>query len=287
MWLNQQAAITIGVLVLFIFLIQNMFKPTRKIIREWNRIGKVYASVERIAELLDRKPTVTDRAGAVAAPNIQGFVEFKNVYFAYQPDPEERSQNDGPQRMALKNVSFSIAPGKVLAIVGHTGAGKSTIVQLLPRLYDPATGQVCIDGRDIRDITLESLRSQISVVLQETILFSGSVAENIAFGRMEATRQEIIQAAIMANGHEFIEKLPDGYDTLLGERGATLSGGQRQRIAIARAFIRNTPILILDEPTTGLDIEAAELVLQALRSLMEGKTTIIISHDFKLIRYED
>jgi ABC-type multidrug transport system fused ATPase/permease subunit len=192
-----------------------------------------------------------------------------------------------PPRRALRDVSFRVAPGQVLALVGPTGAGKSTIAQLLPRLYDPHAGQVLLDGHDVRTFTLESLRAQISMVLQETILFSGSVADNIAYGRPGATRAEVVAAAIQAHAHPFIEKLPQGYDTLLGERGANLSGGQRQLLAIARAFIRNTPILILDEPTTGLDAESAQLVLQALRTLMRGKTTIVISHDLKLIRHAD
>jgi ABC-type multidrug transport system ATPase subunit/thiamine kinase-like enzyme len=267
-----------------------MFKPTRKIIKEWNTIAKMYASVERIGELLDRKPAVSDRANALPAPPFRGHIQFQGVKFHY---PSNSMETDGAEsvrvenRQALTDVNFEIAPGGVMALVGHTGAGKSTIIQLLPRLYDPTTGRVLIDGTDIRDFTLASLRDQISVVLQETTLFTGTVADNIAYGRTDATRDEIIQAAIQANAHDFIEQLPQGYATVLGERGANLSGGQRQRLAIARAFIRNTPILILDEPTTGLDAESAELVLLALRLLMRGKTTIIISHDFKLVRHAD
>jgi len=177
-----------------------------------------------------------------------------------------------------------VEPGQVVAVVGQTGAGKSTIAQLIPRLYDPNSGQVLIDGHDIRDYTLESLRAQMSMVLQESILFTGSIVENIAYGRPDATGIEIIEAAKNANADEFISKFPDGYYTILGERGSNLSGGQRQRIAIARAFIRDTPILILDEPSTGLDAQSTDLVLQALRKLMKGKTTIIISHELNLIR---
>lgn len=287
LWMMESTNLTVGTLLLFILLIQNMFKPTRKIIREWNTFGKIYASVERIGELLDRRPTVVERPHAITAPPLKGQIEFRGVSFAYQPDPDLVSEASEPPRPALKNVSVEIAAGEVVALVGPTGAGKSTIAQLLPRLYDPGAGQICIDGQDLRDFTLDSLRSQISLVLQETILFSGTVAENITYGRPEATRAEVAEAARQANAHEFIEKLPEGYDTLLGERGANLSGGQRQRIAIARAFIRNTPILILDEPTTGLDAEAAELVLRALHTLMQNKTTIIISHDLKLIRHAD
>lgn len=287
----QPPAITVGTLVLFIDQIRNMFKPTRKIIKEWNTIGKIYASVERIGELLDRQPAVSNRPNAVAAPAFRGHIELQAVSFAYQPISDEagaEQETPAAARPVLNGVSFTATPGEVLALVGQTGAGKSTIIQLLPRLYDPSAGRILIDGADIRDFTLESLRSQISVVLQETVLFTGTVAENIAYGRTgpggPPPRAEIIEAAIQANAHGFIEQLPQGYDTILGERGANLSGGQRQRLAIARAFIRNAPILILDEPTTGLDPESSELVLLALRLLMRGKTTIIISHDFKLVR---
>jgi len=290
-WLINQETITVGMLLMFIVLIQNMFKPTRKIIKEWNTFGKVFASVERIGELLDRKVTVTDAPHAVTAPTFQGHVTFDQVSFAYQPDDFDAEEDDKAReeqpRQVLRKVSFRVDPGEVLALVGHTGAGKSTIIQLLPRLYDPSEGRILIDGQDLRAFTLESLRAQMSMVLQETILFNGTVAENIAYGRADATKEEIVNAAVQANAHEFIEKLPDGYDTMLGERGANLSGGQRQRIAIARAFIRNSPLLILDEPTTGLDTASAELVLLALRTLMKGKTTIIVSHDFKLVRQAD
>lgn len=289
----QPPAITVGTLVLFIDQIRNMFKPTRKIIKEWNTIGKIYASAERIGELLDRQPAVSNLPNAVAAPTFRGQIELQAVSFAYQPSNEEGDEEKAAAaaHQVLNGVTFTATPGEVLALVGQTGAGKSTIIQLLPRLYDPSAGRILIDGTDIRTFTLESLRSQISVVLQETVLFTGTVAENIAYGRTgpkgSPTHEEIVEAAIQANAHSFIEKLPQGYDTVLGERGANLSGGQRQRLAIARAFIRNAPILILDEPTTGLDPESSELVLLALRLLMRGKTTIIISHDYKLVRQAD
>jgi ABC-type multidrug transport system fused ATPase/permease subunit len=287
-FLNAQNLIALGTLVFLVKKVDDMFKPTKKIIKEWNTVGKIYASVERIGEILDRTPAVTDTPNAIQAPRFAGNVAFNHVSFAYMPDAEDVKTDETPQlRLALSDVNFTIAPGEVVALVGGSGAGKSTIVQLLPRLYDPHTGSITIDGTDIRSFTLDSLRSQMSMVLQEAVLFTGTVAANIAYGRENATREEIIAAAMQASAHEFIEQLPDGYETVLGERAGNLSGGQRQRIAIARAFIRNTPILILDEPTTGLDAESTELVLQALRQLMKGKATIIISHDLNLIRNAD
>ena len=290
MWLVGRGAFSVGTLVLFILLIQNMFKPTRKLIKQWATIGKVRASVERVAEVLVRRPSVRDMPWAVEAPPFQGELEFRHVNFTYQPDPEDAASatlGDLQARPALDDVSFRVRPGEVVALVGPSGAGKSTIAQLVPRLYDPQAGEVRIDGRDIRGFTLDSLRRQISLELQETILFRGSVAHNIGYGRDGATREEIVAAAVRANAHEFIERMPDGYDTELSERATNLSGGQRQRIAIARALVRDAPILILDEPTTGLDAESAHLVLHGLHELMKGRTTIIITHVPHLIQSAD
>jgi ABC-type multidrug transport system fused ATPase/permease subunit len=285
LWLVDRTAITVGTLVLFVLLIQNMFKPTRKIIKEWSTIGKLLASLERIGDLLDRRPAVDDLPGARPAPAFAGRVELDHVTFGYGAESDGHRE-PGPDRpVALDDVSLRVAPGEVLALVGHSGAGKSTIASLIPRLYDPTGGRVMVDGEDVRGYTLDSLRAQVSMVLQETLLFSGTVADNIAYGRSDATREEIEAAARSANAHEFIEAMPDGYDTVLNERASNLSGGQRQRLAIARAFIRDTPILILDEPTTGLDAESTGLVLTALRTLMRGKATIIISHDLNLVRW--
>lgn len=285
-WLVDREMITVGTLVLFVILIQNMFKPTRRIIKEWTTIGKIRASVERVAEVLAREPAVRDLPGAEVAPSFEGRIEFRHVDFAYQPDPEDVLEGDQAPT-ALEDVSFSVRPGEIVALVGHSGAGKSTIAQLIPRLYDPQSGTVLIDGRDITVFTLDSLRKQISIVLQETLLFHGSVAHNIGYGRPEATRQEIVAAAERANADEFIGWMAGGYDAELDERAANLSGGQRQRISIARALVRDTPILILDEPTTGLDAASSDVVMHGLRRLMEGKTTIVISHDLKLIRAAD
>ena len=289
-WLIRREPIglaDIGLLTVYIKYIEDMFKPIKKLISEWNAFGKLYASLERIGDIIDLKPEVQDKPGAVPAPVFRGKIEFRNVVFTYPALGPSKKGSDAKPRPTLNGLSFQIEPGQVVAVVGHTGAGKSTIVQLLPRLYDPNDGQILIDGHDIRDYTLESLRAQMSMVLQESILFTGSILENIAYGRPDATGIEVVEAARDANADEFISKLPDGYYSVLGERGSNLSGGQRQRISIARAFVRDTPILILDEPSTGLDAESTDLVLQALRKLMKGKTTIIISHELNLIRHAD
>jgi ABC-type multidrug transport system fused ATPase/permease subunit len=277
----------VGDLSRFIVWIDEMFKPSKRLISEWNAFGKLYASLERINDLIELKPEVQDKPGAIAVESLRGQIEFRNVVFSYPSIESSKKKGDAKSRPTLNGLSFTIKPGQVIALVGHTGAGKSTVAQLIPRLYDPNEGQILIDGRDIRDYTLESLRAQMSMVLQESILFTGSIVENIAYGRPDATGLEIIEAAKDANADEFISKFEDGYYTVLAERGANLSGGQRQRIAIARAFVRDTRILILDEPSTGLDAESTDLVLQALRKLMKGKTTIIISHELNLIRDAD
>jgi ABC-type multidrug transport system fused ATPase/permease subunit len=279
--LVDSSAITVGTLVFFILVAQNMFKPSRKIVSEWYKVGKVLASVDRIQDLLDLVPAVEDDPSARRAPTFTGRLAFDGVCFAYHAEPGD----DAPP--VLRDVTFAVLPGEVVALVGRSGAGKSTIAQLVPRLYDPDDGAVLIDGADVRGYTLESLRAQVSLVHQDTVLLSGTLAENIGYGIEGATAEQIEEAARCANAHDFIESLPEGYRTEIGERGATLSGGQRQRIAIARAFIRRAPILVLDEPTTGLDAASTRLVVGALRTLMRGTTTIIISHDPDLIRCAD
>jgi len=237
---------------------------------------KAAVGYERIEGILETERDVKDIKGAKPAPRFKGKIEFENVSFGYKPD-----------ELVLNDVSFTIKPGQVAAIVGPTGAGKSSIIGLVPRFYDPVAGTVKIDGIDIKKFKQRSLRQQISFVMQETMLFRAPIWQNIAYGKPEATRDEIIKAAELANASEFIDKMPDGYDTVLGERGMTLSGGQRQRIAIARAVIRDTPLLILDEPTSGLDSASEKLVFEAIDRLMKNHTSIVIAHRLSTIREAD
>ena len=267
---------TSGSLLVFFLYLGKMYKPMRELSKMTDTLSKTAVGYERIREVLETDRGVRNLAGARKAPNFKGRVEFNRVSFGYSDD-----------QPILKDVSFEIEPGQIAAFVGPTGSGKSTIVSLVARFYDPLSGQVRIDGRDLRGYKLRSLRQQISFVLQENLLFHAPIWQNIAYGKPEATRDEIIRAAKLANADEFIVKMTEGYDTMVGERGVTLSGGQRQRIAIARAIIRDTPILILDEPTSGLDAASEELVFEALARLMEGKTSIVIAHRLATIRRAD
>jgi subfamily B ATP-binding cassette protein MsbA len=260
----------------FILYLGKMYKPMQQLSKTTDSYSKAAVGFERIEEILELDGEVKDLPGARKAPRFKGKVEFQGVQFSYQPD-----------RPVLRGVSFQIQPGQVAALVGPTGSGKTTIISLIPRFYDPGAGIVRVDDCDVRRYQQRSLRQQMSFVLQETLLFHGPVWKNIAYGKPDASRSEILRAAEFANAHEFIEKMPDGYDTVIGERGVTLSGGQRQRIAIARAIIRNTPILILDEPSSGLDAASEKLVFEALDRLMEGKTSIVIAHRLSTIRRAD
>jgi subfamily B ATP-binding cassette protein MsbA len=239
-------------------------------------VSKAAISYERIQDVLNTVSRVRDLPRARRAPRFKGKIELDGVSFSYNAEQQ-----------ILTDVSLAIEPGQVAAFVGPSGAGKSTIMSLVPRFYDPTAGQVKIDGSDIRNYTIHSLREQMSFVLQDTVLFRAPIWQNIAYGKPEAPRSEIIRAAEMANAHEFIEKMPDGYDTMVGERGVSLSGGQRQRVAIARAVIRNTPILLLDEPTSGLDAASELAVFEALGRLMEGKTCVVIAHHLATIQRAD
>jgi subfamily B ATP-binding cassette protein MsbA len=269
-------SLSAGALVVFILYLGKMYKPMQELSKMTDTYSKAVVGYERVQEILETDREVKDARRAVRAPRFRGQIEFENVSFYYTPESP-----------ILKDVSFEIRAGKVAALVGPTGAGKTSIISLVARFYDPVSGTVKIDGTDIRKYTQKSLRQQISFVLQETMLFHAPVWQNIAYGKPEASRDEIIHAAELANASEFIDKLSDGYDTVLGERGMTLSGGQRQRIAIARAVIRNTPILILDEPTSGLDSASEKLVFDALDRLMQDKTTIVIAHRLSTVRGAD
>ena len=272
--LNQ--ALSAGSLVLFYQYLSKMYKPMQELSKMTDTYSKAAVGYERIQEVLQTDKEVRDLPRAKRAPKLKGKIEFENVSFCYSPD-----------QPILNNMSFTIEPGKMAAVVGPTGVGKTTIASMIARFYDPVEGVVKIDGTDIRMFRQKTLREQMSFVLQENVLFHGTIWENIAYGKPDATRKEIIRAAEMANAAEFIEKMPDGYNTLVGERGLTLSGGQRQRVAIARAIIRNTPILILDEPSSGLDAASEKLVFEALDRLMEGKTAIVIAHRLATIQRAD
>ncbi|MGH9001280.1 MAG: ABC transporter ATP-binding protein [Acidimicrobiia bacterium] len=272
----RSGSLELGQLIVFTSYLRDFYGPTRALSKLAAKMARASVRAERIAEVLHTEPAVRDTPEARPAPAFSGAVSFCGIEFSYVPG-----------RPVLSGVDVAVPAGSMLALVGPTGAGKSTLAALVPRLYDPDAGRVTIDGCDIRDFTLESLQSQISVVPQESVLFRATVAENIAYGRPGASPADIEAAARAANAHEFVSALPDGYDTLVGERGETLSGGQRQRIAIARALVRDAPVLILDEPTSGLDVSAERVVLDALRILMEGRTTIVIAHRLSTVRRAD
>ncbi|MEP7351738.1 MAG: ABC transporter ATP-binding protein [Acidobacteriota bacterium] len=271
-----QGALTAGALIVFVSYLSKLYKPMQELSKMTDTYTKAVVGYERIVEVLDAKNDVQDAPGARNAPAFRGEIEFRDVTFGYEDD-----------RRILDRLSLKIQPGQTAALVGPTGSGKSTIIGLLSRFYDPESGTVLIDGRDIRSYRQKSLREQISIVLQETLLFHEPLWKNIAYGKPNATRAEIMRASERANADEFVEKLPQGYDTMVGERGVTLSGGQRQRIAIARAIIRDTPILLLDEPSSGLDAVSEKLVFEALDRMIEGKTSIIVAHRLSTIRRAD
>ena len=267
-----------GEFTAFIAALFMMYAPAKKLSRVNADLQQATAAAERIFELLDSHDEVQDRPGAVPLPPFHERIEFRDVRFAYAGTLEHA---------ALDRVTCTVCAGQMLAIVGRSGAGKTTLVNLIPRFYDVTGGEICIDGRDIRDVTLASLRSQIGMVTQETVLFDDTIAANIAYGRPAATRDQIEAAARAAHAHEFIELLESGYDTMIGERGQRVSGGQRQRLAIARAVLRDQPILILDEATSALDAESEMLVQDALASLMRNRTSFVIAHRLSTVRRAD
>ena len=273
--LTLDGTLTPGTLVLFLLYLGKLYSPIRGLSKLPDTFSKPAIAFERIQEVMDIEIKARGEKPQ-RAPEFKGRIEFENVSFGYTPD-----------RLILRDISFRIEPGRVAAFVGPTGAGKTTIMSLIPRFYEVSSGKIRIDGEDVRKFKLKSLRRQLAFVLQETLLFRAPIWQNIVYGRPSATREEVVQAAQLANAHEFIEKMPEGYETMVGERGATLSGGQRQRIGIARAIIRDAPILVLDEPTSGLDAASEALVFDALQRLMAGRTCIVITHRLATIQNAD
>ncbi|WP_298565337.1 lipid A export permease/ATP-binding protein MsbA [uncultured Phascolarctobacterium sp.] len=268
--------ITAGSLVAFLTYAVNISNPIKRLTRVIGNIQKALAAAQRVFMIIDMPEEIVEVNNARLLPQVQGKVEFQNVTFAYNEKGD-----------VIKDLSFTVAPGEVIAIVGPSGAGKSTIANLLPRFYDVNKGDIKIDGYSVREVTLNSLREQVGIVPQETMLFNGSVYDNILYGRLDATREEIETAAKAANAHDFIMQLSDGYETKLGDRGVNLSGGQRQRIAIARAILKNPRILILDEATSALDTESERIVQEALDRLMVGRTSFVIAHRLSTIKNAD
>ncbi|MFF2325691.1 MULTISPECIES: ABC transporter ATP-binding protein [unclassified Streptomyces] len=273
-WKLAQGQLTLGGLLVFLALLGNLYSPIRDLSHLANTFYAAAASAERIIELLDQRPQVVEAAAPRRIGRARGDIEFRGVCFRYPGTP----------RWALSDVSFHVPPGTTLALVGASGAGKSTVGKLQLRFYDPDQGAILLDGTDLRELRLSELRENVAVVLQETLVFHGTVRENIAYGRPDATEADIVAAARAADAHDFIQQLPEGYDTVVGQRGRTLSGGQAQRLAIARAMIRDAPVLVLDEPTTGLDARSGHRIMEPLRRLMAGRTTVVISHNLLTVR---
>jgi ATP-binding cassette subfamily B protein len=265
-----------GLIITFILYTQQFNQPIQMIATLWTNVQSAIAGAERIFEFLDVQPDVVDKPNAQPMSTIQGHVELRDVWMSY---------NDGEP--VLQGVSLEAQPGQTIALVGPTGAGKTTIINLLPRFYDVEGGAVLIDGLDVRDVTRDSLRSQIGIVLQDTFLFSDTVMNNIRYGRMDATDEEVIEAARLVRADEFIQGLPDGYQTILGERGSGLSQGQRQLLSIARAALANPRVLILDEATSSVDTRTERLIQQALEKLLKGRTSFVIAHRLSTIRNAD
>ncbi len=276
-------------LVAFFLYLEMFYQPVRALSGVWEGVQQALAGAERVSELLQEQPEVAERPDAIALQGqAQGQISFRNVSFRYARNGSADAEaTEPPLPLVLEQINLEIPAGAVVALVGPTGVGKTTLASLIPRFYDVTEGAILLDGHDIRDLTLKSLRQQISIVLQDVFLFHGSVRENILFGRPDATEAEMIEAARIANAHEFIVRLPNGYDTIIGERGVKLSGGQKQRLAIARAVLKDAPILILDEATSSVDTETELLIQQALERLMVGRTTIIIAHRLSTVRNAD
>jgi ATP-binding cassette subfamily B protein len=268
--------LSVGDILIFLAYLGMLYQPMNTFSQSAGVVESANGQLRRVFEIIEAVPDIKDRPNAIRPASVGGSVEFRNVSFHYNAESP-----------VLRNVTLKVESGQVLAIVGRTGAGKTTVASLLLRFYDPTAGSILFDGCDLRDLRLSWLRQQVGVVLQDPILFSTSIAENIAYGKPGASRGEIAEAAKLAQAHEFIQALPEGYDTILGERGVNLSGGQRQRLSIARAFLKNAPILVLDEPTSALDTHTEEALLSCLRQLMRGRTTFVIAHRLSTVRQAD
>ncbi|APH06242.1 ABC transporter ATP-binding protein [Bacillus weihaiensis] len=269
--------LSIGTMVAFIAYIEQLYGPLRRLINSSTTLTQAFASMDRVFEFMDEPYEVVDKPNPLKATQTNGEVEFKHISFKYQEE----------ENMIIHNLSLKVKRGETVALVGMSGGGKSTLVSLLPRFYDVTSGSILLDGIDIRDYQAQSLRQQIGMVLQDTFLFSNTVKENILIGKPDATDEEVIEAAKAANAHEFIMKLPNGYDTKVGERGVKLSGGQKQRVSIARVFLKNPPILVLDEATSALDLESEHLIQEALEKLAKDRTTFIVAHRLSTITHSD
>ncbi len=276
MILHDVPDVTMGTLVIFTMYLGMFYEPVRSLATINDTIQRSLAAAERIFEVVDEVPEIQDIEGAVELPRVQGRVEFDHVNFSY-----------GTEEEVLTDICIKAEPGQIVALVGRSGAGKTSIVNLIPRFYDPRDGRILIDGYDVRYVKQQSLRSQIAMVLQDTFLFNGTVKDNIRYGKLEATDEEIIEAAKAANAAEFIDEMPNGYDTEIGERGIKLSGGQKQRLAIARAILADPRILILDEATSSVDSESEYLIHRAMDRLMEGRTTFVIAHRLSTVKHAD
>lgn len=275
-WLALQGSLAVSDIVGFLLFLSLFYQPISALARVTEDLQQAIAGADRVFEVLDTEPDIKDNPGAVDISKCRGEIVFKDVSFNYIPS-----------NPVLQNINFSAEPGKMLALVGPTGVGKTTVISLIARFYEPVSGEILLDGKDIREITLSSLRNKISIVLQDIFLFNGSVADNIAYGCKTATKEQIISAAKAARAHEFIIELPEGYDTVIGERGVKLSGGQKQRLSIARAVLRDSPILIFDEATAAVDVETEVKIQQAIQELSASRTIIVVAHRLSTVKRAD